>query len=380
MEDLMVLCNSTASIYELPRLPTSDGQIQPGTPQLDEVGSQTSKDVDLDAEGYIHHFRDSSPQKVVSPQKIGSNTSVICAPSDEVINKPDSRHNAAVNGSSSEPDAECYTPSSDRTFKETWKNPPVTRPCLKKSSKELLLDELFSTNADSTVDYAAMRSMVQAPPDPTIWGNKIVTRVSTRPMSVDTEDSKASQGLSITDSHLPGPLHCTASRPSTPHNALDIGDRNTASRSDVTDTRRANPSTKILSNGFTSDATGPATQAWVNGRYGAVEDSDTSAVPGRHGTVDCHNNLGIQYDNHASRVGLDGNRGDQCFNSSDGSDGHEPEATQEVGGPNGEPNIQERSRFSNCQDTDQDILLAVSLGFIFGGFRYMLTWTQEPLS
>ena len=380
MEDLMVLCNSTATIYGLPRPPTSNGQIQPATPQLEEVGSQSSKDVDLDTEGYIHHFRDSSPQEVVSPQEIASNTSVICAPSNDMTNKPDSRRNAAVNGSSSEPDAECYTISSNGTFKEAWKNPAVTRPRLEKSSKELLSNEFFSTSADSTVDYAAMRNMVQAPPDPTIWGNKIVTRVSTRPMSVDTEDFKASRGLNITDSHLPGPAPCMASRSSTPHNAHDIEDGNTASIFDVTDTGRANPSTMIPSDGFTSDAAGFATQAWVNGHYGAAEDSDTSAACGRRGTVDCHGNLSIHYDNHASRVGLDGNRGNQFFNSSDGFDRHEPEAARKVGTPNREPNIQQRSRFSNIRDTEQDSLPAVSLGFFFGRFRSMLTLTQEPLS
>ena len=373
MEDLMVLCNSTASIYELPRPPTSNGQIQPITPHLDEVGSRSSKGVDRDAEGYIHHFRDSSPQKVVSLQRLGSNTSVICAPSDDVTNKPDPRRNATVNGSSSEPETERCTISSDGTFKDAWKIPAVTRPCLTKSSKESLLNEPFSKNADRTVDYASMRSMVQAPPDPTIWGNKMVTRVSMGPMSGDTEDCRAPQGLSITNSHLPGPVHWTASRPSTPHNAHDIGDRNTASGLDLKDVRQADPSTKIPSNGFTSDAAGLATQAWVNDHYGAAEDSDTSAVSGRHGTVDHHGNLCIQDNNHASRVGLVSNRKDQCFSSSDDSERHEPKPTQKVGRPNREPNIRQGSRFSNTQDMEQDSLLAVSLGFLFRDFRSMLT-------
>ena len=373
MEDLMVLCNITANIYELSRPPTSSG---PATPQLDEVGSQSSKDVDLDAEGYIHHFRDSSPQKVVQSQKIGSKPSAICAPSDDLTNKPDSRRDAVVNGSSNEPDAECYTLSTDVTFKEAWENPAMTRPCLTNSSKESLLNESFD-NTDNTLDYAAMRSMIQAPPDPTIWGIKMVTRVSTPSMAADTEDGKASQAPSITDSHQPGPVHCTASRPSTPHNARNTGDRSTASTLDVTDARCADPSPKIPSNRLTSDAASLATQAWVSGHYGAAEDSDISAVSGRHGTVGCHGNLGTQNDNHASRVSLDGNRGDQCVSSSDNSDRNEPKATQELGRPNGQPNIRQRSRFSNSQDTEQDSLLAVSFGFLFGVFRSKLTWTQS---
>ncbi len=367
MEDLMLLCNGTTSIYELPRPPISNGQIQPATPQLDEVGSQTSKVVDLDTEGYIHHFRDSSPQKGVSSQKIRSNTSVVCAPSHDMTNEPDLRRHAAVNGPSSD------TFSSDGTFKDDWRNPAVTHPCLTKSSKNSLLDESFSNNADSTVDYAAMRSMVQAPPDPTIWGNKVVTSVYTRPMSGDTVDCKASLGLSITESYLPAPDRCTASGRSTPHSAHDIGDRNTPSRLDVTDARWTDPLTEIPSNGVTSDADGLATQAWANNHYGDVEDSDTSAISGHQGTADCHGILSIHDDNHASRVGLDSNRGAQYFNTSDDFDRHEQKATQKVGRPTGEPNIKQYSRFSNSQDTEQDSLLAVSSAFLFRVFMSMLT-------
>ena len=371
MEDLMVLCNSTASIYELPLSPTSNGQIQPAT-QLDEVGSQSSKDVDLDAEGYIHHFRDSSPQQVVALQRIGSNTSFICAPSDDVTNKPDPRRNAAVIGSSSDPDNECYTISSNETFKDARKTPAMTRSCLTKSSKESLLNEHFSKNADRTIDYAAMRSMVQAPPDPTIWGNRM-TKSSTCPITDDTEDCRAPRGLSVTDSHLPGPAHWTASRPATPPNAHEIGERNTASGLGVENASRADPSTGIPSYEFTSDAAGLATQAWVNNHYGVAEDSDTSAASERQGTVDHHGNLDIQDNNDASRVGLVSNRGDQCFSNSDDSDRSEPKATQKVGSPSRQPNIRQCSGFSNSQDIEQDRLLAVSLGLMFGDFTSTLT-------
>lgn len=368
----MVLCKSAASIYELPLPPTSNGQIQPITPHLDEVGSQSSKDVDLDAEGYIHHFRDSSPQKVVSLQAIRPTNSVNGAPSDDVTNKPDSRRNTAVEGSSSESGAECYSLSSDGAFKDAQKDQAVTTPCLIESSKESLLNESFSKKAGNIVDYAAMRSIVQAPPDPTIWGNKMVKIVPTRSISGDTEDYKASQRPIITDSYLPGPVRCTDSRPSTPHNARDFGDCNT-----VTDARRADPPTEIPSDGFNSDATGLATQAWVDGHYEAAGDSDTSAVSGRHGINERYGNLSIQAKTHTNRVCLDSNQGDQCFNSSDDSDRLEPKATQEVGRPNGEPNIQQRSRLSDSQDTEQDSLLAVSLGFSFIDFRSMLTQTQS---
>ena len=370
MEDLMVLCNNTASIYELPPPP------MPVTPQLDEVGSQSSKDVDLDAEGYIHHFRDSSPQKVVSLQENRSDTTVIDATSDDVTNKPHSRRITAVNGSSSESDADCYTVSSKGAFKDAWKNPAVMRPCQTKSSNESLSNESFSKKAGSTVDYEAMRSIVQAPPDPTIWGNKMMTISSTRAISDDTEDDKATQDISFTDSHLLGPVRCTASRSSTPQNAYDIGDCNTANGLDVTDARWADPSTEIPSNGFTSDAAGLATHAWVDGHYGAAEGSDTSAVSGRHGTNYHYGTLSIQDKNHTIKVCGDRNQGDQYFDSSDDADQHEPsKATQQVGMSNGEPNMQQRSRLSSSQDTDQDSLLAVSLGFLFKAFGFMLIRT-----
>ena len=378
MEDLMVLCKSATSIYELPPPPTSNGQIQPITAQLDEVGSQSSKDVDLDAEGYIHHFRDSSPQKIVSLQKIRPDTSVIDALLDDVTNKPDSRRNTTVNGSSSESDAECYTLPSNGVFKDAQKNPAVTPPCLTESSKELLLNESFSKKAGSTADYAAMRSIVQAPPDPTIWGNKMMTIASTRPNSDDTEDYKAAQVSSTTGSLLPGPVNSPASRSSTPQNAYDVEDRNTANGLEVTDARWADPSTEIPSNGLTSDAAGLATQAWVNGHYGAAEYSGASAVSGRHGTDDRYGSLSIQDKNHINRVCPDRNQGDQYLNSSGDSDQHEPtKASQKVGRSNGEPNMQRSSRLSNSQDTEQDNLLAVSLRFLFKDFRSMLTRTQS---
>ena len=135
MEDLMVFCNSTASIYELSRPPKSNGQIKPATTPLDEEDSQGPKDVDLDAEGYIHHFRDSSQQKIVSPQNIGSNTSVICAPSDDVTNNSGSKRNAAVDDSIYEADAEWCTVPSEGTFEDACKNPAVPRPCPDKSSR-----------------------------------------------------------------------------------------------------------------------------------------------------------------------------------------------------------------------------------------------------
>ena len=373
MEDLMVLRNSTASIYELPQSPIFNGQTQPATPQLDEVGSQTSKDVDLDAEGYIHHFRDSSPQKVVSSQGTGSNTNLICAPSDDVTNKPDLRRYAAINSPSSEPDAEYYTVCSNETFKDDRRSPAMTHPRLTKSSKDSLLNEYCSNNADSTVDYAAMRIMFRAPPDPTIWVNKMVTRLSTRPLSGDTEDCKASQCLSITDSHPPGPVHCTASGRSTPFNAHDNGDRNTPSRSDLTDARWANPLIEIPSMAFTSDAAGLSTRAWIDNHNEAAEDSDTSAVSGHRGTIDCRGSLSIYDDNYASRVGLNGIRGAYSFNTLDDFDRQEKIAPQEVGRTNRESSVKQCSRVSNSQGTEQDTLLVVSSELLFGVFPSMLT-------
>ena len=371
MEDLRVLCNSTASIYELPPPP------MPVTPQLDEVGSQSSKALDLDAEGYIHHFRDSSPRKVVSLQENRSNTTVINATSDDVINKPHPRRNTDFNGSGSESDAECYTVSSKGAFNDASKNPAMIRPCQNLSSKEFLSNDSFK-KAGSIVDYAAMRSIVQAPPDPTIWGNKMMTIASTRFQSNDTKDDKAAQGISITDSQIPGPVCCTASRSSTPHNAYDVGDCNTANELDVTDAHWADPLTEIPSNGFTSDAAGLATRAWVNGHYGAAEGNDTSAVSGRHGTNNHHGTLSIQDKSHTIKVCLDRNQGDQYFDSSDDPNQHEPsKATQKPGMSSGEPNMQQRSTLSNSQDTDHDSLLAVSLGCLFKTFGSMLRSTQS---
>ena len=148
MEDLMVFCNSTASIYELSRPPTSNGQIQPATPPLDEEDIQGPKDVDLDAEGYIHHFRDSSHQKTVSPQNIGSNTSVVFAPSDDVTDNSGSKHNAAVTGSSSEADAGWCTVPSEGTFEDACKKPAVPLACPDKSFKGSHLNQRPSNKAD----------------------------------------------------------------------------------------------------------------------------------------------------------------------------------------------------------------------------------------
>lgn len=223
MEDLMVFCNSTASIYELSRPPTSNGQIQPATPPLDEEDSQGPKDVDLDAEGYIHHFRDSSHQKIVSPQDIGSSTSVICAPSDDLTNNSGLKRNAGVNGSSSEADAGCYAVPSEGTSEDAWKNSAVPCVFLDKSFKGPHLNQRLSNNADNTADYAAIRSMVQAAPDPTIWGNKMMTKVSTRPMSADTEEHKASE-----DSD-------TSTISSLRHDSLDLQEANHASKADTDD-------------------------------------------------------------------------------------------------------------------------------------------------
>ena len=144
----MVFCNSTASIYELSRPPTSNEQIQPATTPLDGEDSQGPKDVDLDAEGYIHHFRDSSHQKIVSPQTIGSNTSVICVPSDDVTNNSGSKRSAAVNGSSSEADPGWFTVPSEGTFVDACKNPVVARPCPDKSCNGSHLDQRLSNNAN----------------------------------------------------------------------------------------------------------------------------------------------------------------------------------------------------------------------------------------
>ena len=148
MEDLMVFCNSTASVYELSPPPTSNGRIQPATPLLDEDEIQGPKDVDLDTEGYIHHFRDSSHQKIVSPQNIGSHTSVVLTPSDDVTNNSGSKRNAAVTGSSSEADGGWCTVPSEGTFEDACKNPAVPRSCPDKSSEGSHLDQRLSNNAD----------------------------------------------------------------------------------------------------------------------------------------------------------------------------------------------------------------------------------------
>ena len=51
--------------------------------------------------------------------------------------------------------------------------------------------------------------MVQAAPDPTIWGNKAVTKVSTRPISGDVEEYKAPEGR---DTSPISSLHGTVDR------------------------------------------------------------------------------------------------------------------------------------------------------------------------
>lgn len=148
MEDLMVFCNSTASIYNLSPPPTSNGQIQPATPPLDEDESQGAKDVDLDAEGYIHHFRDLSHPKIMSPQNIGSNTSIVFTPSDDVTNTSGSKHNAAITSFSSEADAGWCTVPSEGTSEDASKSHAVPHPCPDKSSEGSHLDQRLSNNAD----------------------------------------------------------------------------------------------------------------------------------------------------------------------------------------------------------------------------------------
>ena len=148
MEDLMIFCNSTASIYELSRPPTSNEQIQPATPPPDEEASQGGKDVDLDADGYIHHFRDSSHHNIVSPQNIGSSTSVICAPSNDVTNNSGSKCNAVVDGSGSEADTGWCTVPSEGRFEDACDIPAVPRLCPDKFSKGLHSHQRLSNNAD----------------------------------------------------------------------------------------------------------------------------------------------------------------------------------------------------------------------------------------
>ena len=72
--------------------------------------------------------------------------------------------------------------------------------------------------------------MVQAAPDPTIWGNKMVTKVSTRPMSDDTEEHKASENSETsTISSLYGALDS--------HDSISLQEANRASRVDMDDNR-----------------------------------------------------------------------------------------------------------------------------------------------
>lgn len=137
--------------------------------------------------------------------------------------------------------------------------------------------------------------MVQAAPDPTIWGNKTVTRVSTRPISGDAEEYKAS------------------------------------------------------------------------------DDRDTSTISSLHGTVDRRDSLSLQELSHASGIIMDDNGGDQCFNSSDESWGHERQATPKAERSNGEPNIQQCSRFPQRLEPEQDALLTVSFELMFRIFRSKLT-------
>lgn len=144
----MIFCNSTASIYELSRPATSNKHIQPTIPPPDEEASQGGKDVDLDADGYIHHFRDSSNQNIVSPQHIGSSTSVICAPSDDVTNNSGSKRNAAVDGSSSEADAGWCTVPSEGRFGDVSDIPAVPRLCPDKFSKGPHSHQRLSNKAD----------------------------------------------------------------------------------------------------------------------------------------------------------------------------------------------------------------------------------------
>ena len=236
MEDLMVFCNSTASIYEVSRSPTSNELMQPATPPLGEEDTQGPTDVDLDAEGYIHHFRDSSHQKIVSTQDIGSNTSVIGARSDDVTNNSGSKRNAAVNGSGSEADAGWYTVSSKGTFADAPKSLVVPRPCPEKSSEGSHVDQRLSNNANSAVDYAVIRSMVQTAPDPTIWGNKTMAKISTRPISGDTEEYNTSEDSDVSTISS---VHGTINR----HDSLSPQEANDANRVDM-DANRENQGLK----------------------------------------------------------------------------------------------------------------------------------------
>ena len=137
--------------------------------------------------------------------------------------------------------------------------------------------------------------MVQAAPDPTIWGNKTVTKVSARPISGDAERHKAS------------------------------------------------------------------------------EDRDTSTISSLHGTVDRRDSTSLQELSHASGIIMDDIGGDQCFNSSDDLCEHKRMPTPKAERSNGEPNIQQCSRFPPRLEAEQDSLVTVSSELMFRIFRSKLT-------
>ena len=137
--------------------------------------------------------------------------------------------------------------------------------------------------------------MVQAAPDPTIWGSKTMTNVSTRPISGDAEKCKAS------------------------------------------------------------------------------DDRDTSTISSLHGTVHRRDSLSLQELSHVSGIIMDDNGGDQCFNSSDDLWGHERKATPKAERSNGEPDIQQCSKFPHRIDPEQDSLVSVSSELMFRISRSKLT-------
>ena len=72
--------------------------------------------------------------------------------------------------------------------------------------------------------------MVQAAPNPTIWGNKMMTKVSTWPISGNTEENKASKD---SDTSTISSVHATVDR----HDSLSLQEANHARKVNMDDNR-----------------------------------------------------------------------------------------------------------------------------------------------
>ena len=361
MEDLMVLMSNAGGNYEFALPPASYLKAQTAALH-EEMISLTSMNADRDAEGYIHHFRDDSPQRAPASQISHSATSVAYLHTPPEGKEPimRSKHSAESHGTGSTIQSYAYCQSNEASRKSS-RSLTMSRPRLDRSFSKIVSRDRLSDpveGAGSARDSVAWDDYL---PTETELGKESASRWLCSCDNGKTDDRRALQGPSRTDSRLHDQVHDMSLERDLATNADEDAQRNHCPNSDSLHACQAESgNAKFRRNGLLCFANAKDFKGRSKGTARGTQNRDTSAIP------ECHDAKGIDLrrdidDNQGISAQVDSLRyqSDKKFKPFEEVHDHNPRLSGRVVGTNGESKIIRRSSILHSQDMEWNNLLAV---------------------